>query len=116
MRKIYRNKNISVSVGDNESVNFKVKFISDANSGLTSIDVPSDNDQEIRNEGSVNIGQGRELKGEKKTAVFSSINNLAPEETDIIVEYLINDIVIHRHENKKTESDQPTIILWIKLM
>jgi hypothetical protein len=114
MRKIYRNKNISVNVGDNESVNFKVKFISDGNTGVTAINIPGNNDPEIHDSGSVNIGTGSNLKHADKTIVVSDLINPVPEETDIIVEYYINDQLIYKHENLKTESDQPLIILWIK--
>jgi hypothetical protein len=114
MRKIYRNKNISVTVGDNESVDFKVKFISDGNSGVTAINIPGDNDSEIHDSGTVNIGTGSDLKNGDKTIIVSDIINPVPEETDIIIEYYINEKLIHRHENSKSESDQPLIILWIK--
>jgi hypothetical protein len=114
MRKIYRNKNISISVGDNESVNFEVRFISDGNSGVTAINIPGDNDPEIHDSGTVNIGTGSVLKKGDKTIIVSDIINPVPEETDIIIEYYINTNLVHRHENLKSISDQPLIILWIK--
>jgi hypothetical protein len=116
VRKIYRTKNIVCNVDNEEQVRFEVKFISSGNSGLTAIDVSSQSGQEIRNAGTVQIGKGRDLKAAKNTTVFSDINNLAAEVTDIIIEYLVNGKVIHRHENKKSEADQPTIILLIKFI
>lgn len=114
MRKIYRNKNISVTTGDKESVDFKVKFISDGNSGVTAINIPGDNDPEIYDSGTVNIGTGSVLKKGDKTIIVSDIINPVSEESDIIIEYYINNNLVHRHENPKSESDQPLIILWIK--
>jgi hypothetical protein len=114
MRKIYRNKNISVSVGVNEPVNFEVRFVSDGNSGVTSINIPGDYDPEIHDSGLTNIGIGSNLRQADKTIVVSDIINPAPEEDDIIIEYYINNNLVHRHENPKSESDQPLIILWIK--
>jgi hypothetical protein len=113
MSKTYRYKNLSYTAADDEDVNFTVTFISDGNMGQTVINVPGDNDPEIENEGTVLLGKGEDLRGDK-TVAFSTILNPVPEEDKIIIEYSINNEVLVKHENEKAEEENPFIVLVIE--
>ncbi len=113
MSKTYRYKNLSHVAADDEEVNFTIKFISDGNIAQTVINVPGDNDPEIEDEGTVLLGKGEDLRGEK-TVSFSTVRNPIPEEENIIIEYSINDELLVKHENEKAEEENPFIVLVIK--
>ncbi|WP_291131715.1 hypothetical protein [Flavobacterium sp. UBA7682] len=113
MRKIYRYENLSYTGNKEEEIIFKIKFISDGNIGHTVINIPGDDDKEIANSGKSNLGKIDDLKKEKTISV-SDIANPIPEEEDIIIEYYLNDILLVRHENPKSETDRPYVILKIK--
>lgn len=113
MSKTYRYKNLTHALADDEEANFTIKFISDGNMGQTVINVPGDNDPEIEDEGTVLLGTGEDLRGEK-TVSFSTIQNPVPEEDTISIEYSINDTVLVEHENDKQESENPFIVLVIE--
>jgi hypothetical protein len=112
MSKTYRYKNLSAIIADDEEANFTIKFISDGNMGQTVIDVPGDNDPEIEDEGTVLLGKGADLRGDK-TVCFSTIRNPIPEEDNIIIEYSINNELLVKHENEKVEEENPFIVLVI---
>ena len=113
MRKTYRYNNLSFAIADETEVNFTVDFISDGNSGQTTIDVPSNFDPELEDSGTVFIGKGKDLRNEN-TICFSNIDNKIPEEDEIRVRYKINGILIQEHSNPKSEEERPIIILKIK--
>lgn len=113
MSKIYRYKDLSFSVGENEAVNFKVEFISDGNIGTTTITTPGPLDPIIYNTGSALLGTGRDLKDDS-TVSFSVISNPAPLEDEIRIKYYINNKVILEHVNLKEVASQVHIILVIK--
>ena len=113
MRKIYRYEKLSYKGNPEDDVIYKVKFISDGNIGHTVINIPGDNDPEIANSGERNLGKLKTLTAETVVSV-SDIANPTPEVDDIIVEYYINNTLLVRHENPKTETDRPIVILKIK--
>lgn len=113
MRKTYRYKDLSYAVADEEAVNFTVKFISDGNTGQTVINIPGTADPEIKDQGTVVLGKGKNLRGDI-TVSFSDIANLAHEEDEICIQYIINDTVIQEHKNFKAEEKKPIVILNIK--
>ena len=113
MSKTYRYKNLTSMVADDEEALFKIRFVSDGNMGQTVVNVPGDNDPEIENEGTALLGKGEDLRGDS-TVSFSTIQNPIPEEDKIIIEYTINDNLLVAHNNDKSESDNPSIVLVIK--
>lgn len=113
MRKIYRYRDLSYAVADDEAVNFTVKFISDGNTGQTVINIPGAADPEIKDQGTVVLGKGKNLRGDI-TVSFSDIANLAQEEEEICIQYIINDTIIQEHKNFKTEEKKPIVVLNIK--
>jgi hypothetical protein len=113
MNKTYRYKNLSYTAADDDEVNFTIKFISDGNMGQTVINVPGDNDPEIEDNGTVQLGKGEDLRG-NKTVCFSTIRNPVPEEDNIIIEYSINDELLVKHENEKAEEENPFIVLVVE--
>lgn len=112
MRKTYRYNNLSYAVADETDVNFTVQFISDGNSGQTTLDVPGNLDPEIEDSGTVFIGKGKDLRT-AATLCFSSIDNKIQEEDEIRIQYKINGALIQEHSNLKTEEQRPVIILKI---
>lgn len=113
MRKIYRYENLSYTGDAEEAIFFIVKFISDGNIGHTVINIPGDNDPEIPNSGQRSLGLLKTLTKEKTVSV-SDIANPVPEVDHIVVEYYINATLLVRHENPKSETDRPYVILKIK--
>jgi hypothetical protein len=113
MRKIYRYEKLSYKGEENEAVVFAVKFISDGNIGHTVINIPGNFDPEIANSGERSLGKLKALLAEKTISV-SDIANPVPEVETIIIEYYINNVLLVRHENPKTETDRPYVILKIK--
>ncbi|GAB5407636.1 MAG: hypothetical protein BalsKO_00010 [Balneolaceae bacterium] len=111
-RKTYRYKNLSVPVEDNTEVNFSVDFISDVNTSYTLVDIPGDNNPDIDDEGTANLGKGSTLRSEK-TIVVCDVDNLAHQEDRIKINFLINDEVIVAFDKPKSEEDRPIIILKI---
>jgi hypothetical protein len=113
MRKIYRYEDLSYSGDKDDKAVFKIDFISDGNIGHTVINIPGDDDKEIANSGKKSLGKIKELKKEDTVSV-SDIANPIPEEDKVIIDYFINDKLLVRHENLKSETDRPYIILKIK--
>lgn len=115
MRRIYRYEKLSYEGGGEKEVIYKVKFISDGNIGHTVINIPGDNDPEIANSGERSLGKLKTLTSEKIISI-SDIANPIPEAESIIIEYYINDTLLVRHENPKTETDRPYVILKVKFV
>ncbi|WP_181307691.1 hypothetical protein [Rufibacter sp. XAAS-G3-1] len=110
-------------VDDDEDVDFKVEFISNGNTGKTSINVPGPNDSIIHDQGVKFIGKGRDLRN-GTTVVVSRIRNPLPieEEDTIKVYFYINNHLLAQadnpdvipHSNHKSETDVSDIHLFIK--
>lgn len=113
MRKTYRYKNLEFPVGDDEDVRFTVEFISDGNMGHTVIDVPAGRDPEIENEGTESLGKGKDLRASPSVS-FSDISNALPREDYIRINYRVNNQILIRHENEKSEEERPYIVLTIE--
>jgi hypothetical protein len=113
MRKIYRYEKLSYAGEENEAVVLKIKSISVGNTSHTTINMPNDIYKEIENSGQKKIGVLEELLSER-TLLVSDIANPVPEVDTIIIEYYINSTLLVRHENLKSETDQPYIFIKIK--
>ncbi len=113
MRKTYRYRDLVYPVADDTDLNFTVEFISDGNSGITTIFVPGNPKPEIEDAGTVFIGKGSQLRGEIIVCV-SDLANPVPEEDEIRVKYKINDTLIVEHHNLKSEEERPIVILFLK--
>jgi hypothetical protein len=116
MSKIYRYEKLTYTGGEEENIIFKVQMISNGNRAKTIIGTSAQQqDLLIEDTGEADLGI---LKGltRVKTAVYSNVNNLVPISDDIIVEYYINNILLLRHENLKSESDDSFLILKIKFI
>jgi hypothetical protein len=113
MPKSYYYKNLSYPVADDTDVNFTVEFVSDGNTAYTKVNVPGTRDPGIEDEGTVFIGKGRDLRSDT-TFVVSNVANLAPNEDEIRIRYLINGQLIKEHSNMKSEEQRPAIYLFIK--
>jgi hypothetical protein len=113
MRKTYRYKNLSYPVADDEPVTFSVRFVSDGNTGDTAINIPGPHDPHISDEGTVQLGTGKDLRT-GVTVSFSDLANLIPVEDEIEVDYLLNNTLIQKHKNLKSEEKRPIVILNIK--
>lgn len=113
MRKTYRYRNLSFNASDDTEVKFEIEFVSDGNTGQTSINIPGPNDKDINNAGSIVLGTGADLRGDS-TVSFSDIANLVPQEDEIIIKYKINGQLLVEHSNKKSEEERPLIVLFIK--
>jgi hypothetical protein len=115
MSKIYRYEKLTYTGDENEIIVFKVKMISNGNIGRAIIDPPSGPEQVIIDSGKVTLGPLKTLI-KSKTDCYSNINNPTPIADSIIVEYYINSTLLLRHENLKTETEDPFIILKIKFI
>lgn len=115
MSKIYRYEKLSYTGNESESITFRVKMISNGNIGRTYIETPVKDDSVILDSGTADLGMLKTLT-KSKTAVYSNINNPVPVADHIIVEYYINSTLLLRHENLKSESEDPLIILKIKFI
>ncbi|MCV9930577.1 hypothetical protein OIU83_23150 [Flavobacterium sp. LS1R49] len=113
MRKIYRYEKLSYSAPIDEEIQFEIKFISDGNIGHTVINIPGDNDPEIANSGKCSLGKIQSLTSDK-TVTVSDIANPIPQENTITIEYYINNKLLAKHSNPKSETDRPYVILSIK--
>ena len=112
-RKTFRYKNLNFPVEDNEDVTFTVDFISDVNTSYTLVDIPSDNDPEIDDEGTAELGKGNTLRSEK-TVVVCDVDNLSDLEDRIKINFLVNDEVIVAFDEPKSVEPRPIIVLKIK--
>ncbi len=113
MRKIYRYEDLTYTADKNEKIVFKIDFVSDGNIGHTVINIPGDDDKEIANAGSVVLGKLKDLTSENTVSV-SDIANPIPQEDKVVIDYYINKKLLVHHENLKSETDRPYIILNIK--
>jgi hypothetical protein len=113
MRKIYRYDNLSFKAGLNDDVEMRIKFISNGNIGHTVINIPGNEDPEIANAGSCSLGKIKDLLSPKTISV-SDIANPIPQAEDIIIEYYLNDTLLIKHSNPKSETDRPYVFLTIK--
>ena len=114
MPKLYPYKDLFYNSADDEEIIFSVEFISDGNSGDTYVDLPGDDDKEIKRDGSANLGRAGNLKDYQIVAV-STLRNSNPNVSLIKAAYFINGKKIQYHENEKGETDYPTILLKIKI-
>ncbi len=112
-RKTFRYKNLEYQVADNEQVTFTVDFISNVNMSYTLIDIPGNSDPDIDDEGSAVLGTGSALRSEK-TIIVCDVDNIAPQEDEIKINFLINGEVIVEHSNPKSLEPRPIIVLKIK--
>lgn len=112
MRKTYRYKDLNVTVGDEEEVEFTVEFVSDGNMAQTVVNVPGDEDPAIENAGTAKLGKGKDLRG-VPTICFSDVANPVPEEDHIRIRYKVNGQVLMEHDNVKSEEERPYIVLAI---
>lgn len=112
-RQVYRYKNLTYSVSDDTEVLLTVEFISDGNSGQTIVNVPGPADIQISDSGTASIGNGSDLRT-TQTICVSDIANLIPYETDIIIRYSLNGVLLLEHSNAKSEEERPLIILLIQ--
>ena len=113
MSKIYPYKNLIYNCADEESINFSVEFISDGNAGTTTIKTPDNKNHQIKDQGTIYIGTGTDLR----TGIIvssSSIINPVPEEDEIRIQYKINGKLLVEHVNQKSEEKEPIILLYIK--
>jgi hypothetical protein len=113
MGKTYRYKDLSFPIADGEAVNFTVKFISDGNTGQTVINIPGPIDPQIADQGTVSLGQAENLRNEI-TVSYTDLANLADNEDEIKIQYLINGQLLKEHVNKKSEEKKPTVVLNIR--
>lgn len=113
MSKIYRYKNLTFPIGDNEDVIFTVEVVSDGNVVETYINIPGPNDSEISDSGTVKIGEGSELR-EGTTVCVTNAINMIHEEDEIRIRYKINGQLLVEHVNPISEEQRPVIILFIK--
>ncbi|MFA5418176.1 MAG: hypothetical protein WC341_06915 [Bacteroidales bacterium] len=113
MRKTYRYKNLTYAVSDETEVEFTVEFVSDGNMGQTILNIPGNSDPEIEDSGSKLIGTGVDLRGET-TVVVTDVANLAPEEDEIRIRYLINGHLLMEHVNLKSEAERAFIFMFIQ--
>lgn len=114
MPKTYPYKDLIYTALDDEEIIFSVSFISDGNSGDTYVDLPGDDDRIIKRDESANLGRAGKLK-EYPIVVISTIRNSNPNVSNIKVAYFINGEEIQYHENEKSETDYPTILLKIEI-
>lgn len=115
MPKTYTYTDLTFSApGDTELI-FSVTFISDGNTGVTTVSVPQRSQKQITDTGSVSMGRSKNVKNKTVIAV-SDLANLAAEEQDITVQYKINDTVVLTHSNPKSEEERPIIVLLIKIL
>ena len=112
MIKTYNYKSLSFPVEDNKKVYLIVKYVSDGNSSHTVVNKPGHNDPEIVDQGQVLIDIGANLRSET-TYVVTSLDNFIPDEDTIALDYYLNEQLIQRHSNPKSESDEPIVILHI---
>ena len=112
-RKTYRYKNLVFPVADDTDVTFTVDFISDVNTSYTLVDIPGNNDPEIDDEGTAELGKGSTLRSEK-TIVVCDVDNLADQEDRIKINFLINNEVIVAFDKPKSEEPRPIIVLKIE--
>jgi hypothetical protein len=137
MRTTYRYKKLSYAVADDKEVYYAIKFVSDGDYSQTIINIPGDNDPEIKNSGMVLLGKGKDLRGETTVSFTDDINPI-PEEDEIKIRYFIGeksfceklingqltDEQLHdatfldgqifvEHSNLKKDEERPYIVLFI---
>jgi hypothetical protein len=95
-------------IANETEAKFSVKYITDANFGKTKITVPQrDEPFTIDNAGTINIGNGSDLRN-ATIAVSCKVSNPAPQEDTIIVGFFINDKLISLElENNEIQQEYP---------
>ncbi|MBR8535428.1 hypothetical protein KDU71_07635 [Carboxylicivirga sediminis] len=111
--KTYRYKDLSFPVSDNDDVYVEVKFKSNADIAATAINVPGPNDKEIEDSGIEVIGKGKDLRSEM-TSIVTVVMFPSPVDDNIAMDYFINGKLIVSHDNPKTESENPIVVLLVK--
>ena len=123
MKSPYRYRNLTYKITDQTELFFTVEFLSDGNAGVTNINIPGMENVEIADAGTKRLGLAADLKG-RQIISFSNIYNVVPEETEIAVQFKINDSIIayaqptqleQPHSNLKSVSERPEIVLFITL-
>ncbi len=111
MPKNYDYFDLKHPVADNEEVTLSVEFISDGNSGATTVNNRGTLTTQM-NECAFALGTGSELR-DFYLICTSALENAVPEVKTIKVSYLINGQLLQAHENSKDEEAQPEITLFI---
>ncbi len=114
MAKIFRYKNLSATIADNENVIFSIEILSDGHVGETLINIPGPNDPVITDSGSVNLGKAAALKG-KVILSYSDVKVLAPESQEIRVKIKLNGVLLQEHSNPIAVADRAVISLEFKI-
>ncbi|MBI2419771.1 MAG: hypothetical protein HYV28_18055 [Ignavibacteriales bacterium] len=113
MPKTYRYKNLSFPVSDETEVLLTVSFTTGGTFGHTVADVPSINDPELPDGGTVSLGKGKDLRDDS-TVIASVLGNLTPQIDSLGIKYEINGQTIQVHQNPKSEEEHPIVMLTIK--
>jgi hypothetical protein len=111
MPKNYDYFDLKYPVADNEVATLSVEFISDGNSGATTVNNRGTLTTQM-NVCAFNLGTGSELR-DFYLICSSAFENAVPEVKTIKVNYRINGQLLQAHENSKTEEPQPEITLYI---
>ena len=114
MSKNYVYTKKSFKADDDIMINFTVEFISDGNTGVTKVNAPKKTPKKIEDAGTCYVGLAKDLRA-SELIIVSDIANPVSEEEDITVEYKINNEVIVRHNNLKSEAKRILVIIMVEI-
>jgi len=115
MSKVFRYRDINISIPENEQVILKIEFHSPGNYGRTFIDIPGDNDLTLVNIGQISLGYKNQLIQEA-TIIVSELINFVTQSENISIKYFINDELIVHYDELKSVTDRPLIIIHVKFI
>jgi len=104
---------VTINLPDDENVIISVEYPDEGTTtGHTFINIPGDNDKEIFNAGTADIGKAAPLKKPPPTIITSTPVNLEPHIENIRENIYINDKLIVEHNQPKSISkDQQLLVL-----
>lgn len=107
--------NVSVNVKKDNIVEFTIKHPSNGTASHTIIDLPGEKDLEATNEQTLELGEGKKLL-EQRTVVYSKVVNMDENNTNVEIQFLIDDQIIVDHSNPKSIDPSPQLKININFI
>lgn len=115
MEKIYVYEDIIFNANNDTQINVSVEFLSDGNQAATTIHAPKKSTKTFENSATRYIGLAKDLRS-SALIISTKARNMIKEEDTIIINYKINDTIIKKHANAKSDADEILIILYIFIL
>ncbi|HBV14840.1 hypothetical protein [Chryseobacterium carnipullorum] len=115
MEKIFVYDEVSFEAKDDTQINFTVEFISDGDIAVTTVHAPKKSTKTFIDSETKYIGLAKDLRSSSLIVTTKCKNPLDHEDT-ISINYKINDQLIKKHTNPKSDADEILIVMYVSII